>query len=162
MCVETNVSMTQVLVPKSVLDKIREHENNWPRLSERGGLLLGYRKNDAIQIDSATFPGRWDYATPTLFRRSEQGHKLRALREWVRSGQTIDWVGEWHTHPGGVAEPSFVDRRSWRRIAGHTKRLMAFLIFNDTQMYAGLQSPHVSRVKKLTLDEENDVAKLFT
>ncbi|MER8687105.1 Mov34/MPN/PAD-1 family protein [Mesorhizobium sp. M1136] len=153
--------MTQVLVPKSVLDEIREHEKNWPGVRERGGLLLGYRKADAIQIDSATFPGSWDYATPTLFRRSEQGHRLRALREWVRSAQTIDWVGEWHTHPRGLAVPSFVDQRSWRRIVSHTRKPMAFLIFNDTQIYAGLQSPRVSLVRKLKLEEDNDVAKLF-
>lgn len=153
--------MTQVLLPKSVLDEIRKHEKNWPRGRERGGLLLGYRKANAIQIDSATFPSPWDYATPTLFQRSERGHRLRALREWVRSGQTIDWVGEWHTHPGGLAAPSFVDRRSWRRIVAHTKMPMAFLIFNDIYMYAGLQAPRACRAKELKLDEESETAKLF-
>jgi integrative and conjugative element protein (TIGR02256 family) len=128
---------------------------------EQGGLLLGYRKADAIQIQSATFPGRWDHASPVLFQRSARGHRVRALREWLRSGRTIDWVGEWHTHPGGSVRPSYIDRRSWMRLARHAASPMVFLIFNDTQLYVGAQDPRSVSVRELTSTEQDAGAVLY-
>jgi integrative and conjugative element protein (TIGR02256 family) len=103
--------VTKLLLPTQILGKIDRHGRTWPLGRERGGLLLGHRKADAIQLTSATFPNAWDQGAPTRFYRSERGHCVIALRAWLKSGMTVDWVGEWHTHPGGSAAPSFIDRR---------------------------------------------------
>jgi integrative and conjugative element protein (TIGR02256 family) len=153
--------VTGVLIPDAVIDAIWAYVRARRDGREQGGLLLGYRKSDAIQIESATFPGRWDRSSAALFQRSERGHRLRALREWVRSARTIDWVGEWHTHPGGVVRPSFIDRRSWIRLARHTSAPMTFLIFNDSQIYVGLQCPLANRVAQLAVAEQGTSAILY-
>ncbi len=154
--------MKDVLVPESVLADVAKHGLSWPAGLERGGILLGYRKLEAIEITSLTLPGRWDCARPTLFRRSERGHRMRALREWKASGHTIDWVGEWHTHPGGTAEPSSVDRRTWMELARHTAKPMAFLIFDDQHLFVGLQTHGFGPITALSLEALECGAVLFS
>ena len=153
--------MISVLVPNEVIEGIRAHVLSTFTGREQGGLLLGFRKHGAIEIHSASFPARWDLATSTHFRRSERGHRLKALREWIRSNQTVDWIGEWHTHPGGKSQPSSVDLHNWRKLVRHTGKPMAFLIFNDDTMYAGLQGVAIWRVKHLRTMESNDWGSLF-
>lgn len=153
--------MIDVLIPDAVIDVIRKRVSSASHRNEQGGLLLGYRKGAAIEIESATFPGAWDHASATIFQRSERGHRVRALRAWLRSGKTIDWIGEWHTHPGGLARPSFTDRRTWARLAKHTGSPMAFLIFSDFELYAGLQMPRAIAVRKLKVVEKDLGASLF-
>ncbi len=79
----------------------------------------------------------------------------------MRSDQTCDWLGEWHTHPGGLAAPSFIDKASWVRLARHAKKSMAFLIFSDSDMYVGVQSGWLRSVRRLNLLEESRDALLF-
>lgn len=141
--------MISVLVPHAIVGSICDKAPTAKGHNEQGGLLLGYRKGDALELCSATFPAHWDHATPTLFKRSFRGHRMSALREWVRSDHTVDWVGEWHTHPGGRARPSWIDRRSWGALVGHTKHRMAFIIFSHDSMYLGLQASPRSAVKQL-------------
>ncbi|WP_341896748.1 Mov34/MPN/PAD-1 family protein [Sphingobium sp. YR657] len=153
--------MTKLLLPKAVIEDIRAHSERSVRGHERGGIILGFRKADALQVESVTFPQIWDQSSPTMFRRSERGHRISALREWMRSDQTCDWLGEWHTHPGGLAAPSFIDKASWVRLARHAKKSMAFLIFSDSDMYVGVQSGWLRSVRRLNLLEESRDALLF-
>lgn len=153
--------MTAVLIPHSIFDALRVHVNSRKDGHEQGGLFLGFRKPGALQIDEVTFPNRWDRASVAQFMRSERGHRVRALRAWVRSGRTMDWIGEWHTHPGGMATPSFIDRRSWLRLAKHTGKPMLFMVLSDAQVFLGVQRPETDRVLALKLVEENAEASLF-
>lgn len=162
MCNNAESVLAAVLIPNAVFDLIHRHVRSVTNGCEQGGLLLGYRKSTNIQIEGATFPGLWDHGSSTIFHRSERGHRVRALREWVRSGKIIDWVGEWHTHPGGLARPSFTDRRTWARLAKHTSNPMAFLIFSDTDQYAGLQIPHARFVRSLRVSERSAGMTLFS
>lgn len=154
--------MTSVLVPERVLADVVKHGLSWPAGRERGGILLGYRKPGAIEITGLTLPGRWDRAYSTLFRRSERGHRIRALREWKASGHTVDWVGEWHTHPGGTAEPSSIDRRTWIELVRHTAKPMTFLIFDDQHLFVGLQNNGFGPITPLSLEDLGCGAVLFS
>lgn len=153
--------MTKLLLPAQILGEIGRHGRNWPRGRERGGLLLGHRKADAIQLTSATFPNAWDQGSPTRFCRSERGHRVSALRAWLKSGMTVDWVGEWHTHSGINAAPSLIDRRSWAQIAKHTGKTMAFLILSDQAAYVALQFAGDREPRRLREIERSSDASLF-
>jgi integrative and conjugative element protein (TIGR02256 family) len=144
-----------------MIDEIHQRIRTCRSGNEQGGLLLGYRKESALQITSYTLPQKWDYATPFLFKRNTRGHKKLAHDEWRRSGKTVDWLGEWHTHPGGTATPSITDRRSWQRLVRHTKKPMTFLIFSDHEMYAGLQQLVPASLRQLDKVEENEEAILL-
>jgi integrative and conjugative element protein (TIGR02256 family) len=153
--------MTQVLVPRSLMTQITAQVSGKAPVAEAGGLLLGHRKGDAIELTQLTFPTRWDRATSTRFERSALGHRIAALRAWKQSHGTIDWVGEWHTHPFGSPNPSFIDQTSWRKIARHSKRPMAFIIGGKCSVFIGVQELSSHRVIKLEKLECNDEFELF-
>lgn len=154
--------MTSVLVPHAVIAAIRAKAPTAHGHNEQGGLLLGYRKAGALEICSATFPTHWDHGTPTLFKRSLRGHRIAALREWLRSDHTVDWIGEWHTHPGGHARPSWIDLRSWRGLVGHAKKPMSFVIFGPSSLYLGLQSASHGAIKQLRPAEADSLYTLYS
>lgn len=133
--------MKSVLIPRSLSAEIEDHSYSWPKNKERGGILMGHRKAEALHVTGWTFPGAWDTGTATRFFRSHRSHRLRALREWIKSGMTVDWIGEWHTHPGFSATPSLVDQHSWQKIGKRSKKIMVYMIFSDSEIYVGLQMP---------------------
>jgi integrative and conjugative element protein (TIGR02256 family) len=155
-------TLTNVLIPNDALAGVRAHIERDSRRIEHGGILLGYRKPDAIHITSMTYPGRWDRPSSMLFRRSARGHRIRALREWVKSRQTVDWVGEWHTHPDGLAKPSIIDRMNWLRISRHTSKPMTFLIFSDHDLYVCIQTHRQRNPIQLNFAEAADGWSLFS
>jgi integrative and conjugative element protein (TIGR02256 family) len=84
---------------------------------------------------------RWDRGSLLSFRRSARGHQAVALKRWKRSGGTVDWLGEWHSHPEAVPSPSGIDRASWREIAGERAAPMVFLIIGYSGLWLGLSMP---------------------
>ncbi|WP_390902658.1 Mov34/MPN/PAD-1 family protein [Sphingomonas oryzagri] len=138
---------------------IRFHARATHRL-ESGGLLLGYRKGSDLHVVDATFPSRWDRATRTMFHRSAIDHRRKAFKAWRTSSGTIDWIGEWHTHPGGTARPSSIDLRSWATITIRRRAPMVFMILDDQGQYLGLQTDRTLRQFNRVL-EESVTAILF-
>ncbi|KQU89470.1 hypothetical protein ASD00_26815 [Ensifer sp. Root31] len=153
--------MTVLLLPDAVSARIRSYLSTRSDKNEHGGLLLGYRKPGAIEIKDVTFPSRWDRSSPVRFHRSAMGHRIKALREWISSGGTVDWVGEWHSHPIGSCQPSSIDRNNWRMLAVHTGRPMAFLIFGRGDLYAGMQLPWNDAYRSLSVAERSNEAELY-
>ena len=145
----------------ALLDEILTYARMSRSSNEAGGLLLGMRKGDAIHLTKLTLPNMWDRATPVQFERSALGHRMTALRTWKTSRGTVDWVGEWHTHPFGSSNPSFTDQTSWRKLANHTKRPMAFIIGGKKDSFVGIQLHANRSVVRLMLIESNDAFQLF-
>lgn len=138
--------MTDILLPKAVVHSLRKYLDENRTGNEHGGILLGLRKESALQVVSATLPQKWDYATPISFKRSARGHAGIATKEWLKSGHEVDWLGEWHSHPPGHPNPSTIDRLSWKRISRQTQKTMLFVIFSGADMYVGIQKPQFPAV----------------
>jgi integrative and conjugative element protein (TIGR02256 family) len=156
------VTATQILIPRRLLEQMEVSGRASEIRNESGGLLLGFRKGLSIEIKEITFPQPRDRASPTLFRRSAFGHREKALASWKASGGTVDWVGEWHTHPNGFASPSFIDRLSWRKLAKHSKRPMAFIIIGATSAYVGWQESAHRSARTLGLVEADSDNLLYS
>lgn len=86
---------------------------------EAGGMLLGRQisgGNDVV-IDAASEPSRMDRRARFWFRRARKPAQELVDAAWQQSQGTVNYFGEWHTHPEAVPTPSCVDRRDWRKIA---------------------------------------------
>ncbi|MXO69023.1 hypothetical protein GRI72_09320 [Altererythrobacter marinus] len=129
--------------------------------SEAGGLLLGYRKGIDFEVIAATLPNQWDRASSARFVRSVRGHRIRALREWKKSQGSVDWIGEWHSHPHGALRPSYIDLTNWKKLRTQTGKEMVFAIvgFNDLGLW--LQSRPLGRAVHLDLKLGDDAGSLF-
>lgn len=155
----TGRKVTCVLLPRTLIESLRAHMHSTTSGHEQGGLILGYRKAGAMEVCSVSFPTRWDRGSRTRFHRSERGHRFKALREWLASGRTVDWLGEWHTHPGGFALPSSIDLQTWLQLTRHRKRPMVFIILSNRDIYVGHHDG--GHVRQMTATEQDSDAILF-
>ncbi|MGH6712980.1 MAG: Mov34/MPN/PAD-1 family protein [Bradyrhizobium sp.] len=132
---------TTILLAKSLLAAVSIDVKQHGQHKERGGILLGFRRGPHLHIDEATVPMRMDVGTMFAFRRSSVGHREIAIKRWHESNRTIDWVGEWHSHPEESPSPSSIDLRSWREITRGRAVPMAFLIIGWKRGWLGLCVP---------------------
>ncbi len=96
--------------------------------NEQGGILLGSYRGPHIEMVDMTFPGPMDTGTRTSFTKVDRVHQSVATKVWRASGGTRAYIGEWHTHPGSQAIPSFLDRRTWGQISAGIKHTGVFVI----------------------------------
>jgi integrative and conjugative element protein (TIGR02256 family) len=103
---------------------------------EAGGILLGHHRGPHVEILKCTTPMAADRRTRFGFVRQDKGHQEFAMGEWQRSAGTINFVGEWHTHPERHPTPSWIDRRSWRRQMSRTEQdPLVFIIVGSAAVY---------------------------
>lgn len=108
---------TLVHLAGDVLTVFESHIQPIGRSRESGGILLGCVRGSNLEIVEATIPSRFDERFPFLFVRKAAWHRQVAEKRWRRSGGTVRYLGEWHTHPEDLPSPSTVDLVEWRKLA---------------------------------------------
>lgn len=88
---------------------------------ETGGILFGYwiRPRVEVAVTKVIGPGPKAVHERSLFRPDaeyQEGELERLFYEF-KCSQT--YLGDWHTHPGGVPRLSSLDLRTLRKIAWH-------------------------------------------
>lgn len=122
-----------ILIEPEVITTLERHRQREIDACEAGGILLGHRRGVHLHITEATEPTEHDIRTRTSFVRSPKVHQNVALERWRLSHGTVDYLGEWHTHPELHPRPSSIDRREWRAICQLRGSLsMVFIIAGTT------------------------------
>jgi integrative and conjugative element protein (TIGR02256 family) len=129
----------KILIEAEPLTLMDGYRQDSPGRPESGGILLGYRRGEHLHVTMATAPQKSDRGWRNLFKRSARYHQEIALREWNSSDKTIDYLGEWHTHPQHLPNPSAIDLIEWRKICSLRKSSMTFLIIGwNGELWLGL------------------------
>lgn len=86
--------------------------------AEAGGILLGrlISSSTNVVIDRVTPPSLHDRRSRFAFFRARRPAQAAVDQAWNESGQVINYLGEWHTHPEDHPSPSCIDKRDWNRI----------------------------------------------
>jgi integrative and conjugative element protein (TIGR02256 family) len=134
-----------VIVTAAVLRQVTKHRQTAGHHQEAGGILLGSRRGRHIEITFATTPKRGDKRSRTAFHRLSLFHQRFATRAWLRLGRTLDYLGEWHTHPERDPSPSLIDRGEWTKLVRSNKRELVFLILGISGVWIGLSNSGVVR-----------------
>jgi integrative and conjugative element protein (TIGR02256 family) len=130
----------KILIEDAVLTRIQAYRQLTPNAPEAGGILLGYRRGVHLHLVEATLPGAHDQRSRTAFWRRDPAHQNAATNGWTRTHQTLDYVGEWHTHPEAFPSPSSLDLQEWRDICTRTREMMTFLIVGTRDQWFGVGS----------------------
>ncbi|NLY34818.1 MAG: hypothetical protein GX040_08915 [Alcaligenaceae bacterium] len=101
----------------SVLKIFKSYRQQFFGQPEGGGILLGRRRGKHLEVVLATEPNCTDRRAIFSFVRETHGHADFAEQAWHQGGKTIDYLGEWHTHPQNVPTPSTIDRNEWNKLA---------------------------------------------
>lgn len=128
-----------ILLESRVLRIFGQHRQRCPTAPESGGILLGYRRQHHLHITGVTTPDESDGRMRNFFSRSAHFHQSVASEKWQNSGGTVDYIGEWHTHPELDPTPSAIDKRGWLRISRFRKAPMVFIIVGErNDLWVGL------------------------
>lgn len=118
----------KILIEPRVIELVLGYCQHKITKTESGGILLGYRRGHHLHIVAATTPQPDDQRMRFRFFRRDPNHQMVALRQWRMSGNTMDYIGEWHTHPEPEPTPSSLDMSEWKKICRARKTCMVFLI----------------------------------
>lgn len=151
----------KVLVPHKILKSLQHENLRIAGTHEVGGVLLGYRRGEDIEIVNATFPSNGDKSSRNKFERLSRHHQLVAMKFWKASQKKIDWVGEWHTHPEKTPTPSTIDIKSWRQLVSRHGSPMSFIILGYDGVWIGNVCDSTSKPERLALLEKSKKYALF-
>lgn len=130
---------SKVLVEIHVVSLLGEYKQNINSKPESGGILLGYRRGEHLHVVQATTPQKNDVASRCSFTRKDPFHQSAALAKWHESGETLDYLGDWHTHPEYEPSPSRVDFEGWEQLMTRFEKPFVFMIIGITgQMWVGV------------------------
>lgn len=96
-------------------EMLREAGSRFPM--ETGGVLLGVATSSDVWIDMIIGPGPASQHSATRFVPDADFQQREVARIYEASGRRVEYLGDWHTHPGGSAALSWTDHRTLRRIA---------------------------------------------
>lgn len=108
--------------------------------SEAGGILMGEIRGNDVYVQKITTPNKLDTRTRFSFIRHKDNAQLILNHEWVNSGFTMTYLGEWHTHPEKNPNPSFQDLKMIREQFCLGKLTLPFLIL----IIQGIEKKYIS------------------
>jgi integrative and conjugative element protein (TIGR02256 family) len=88
---------------------------------ETGGILLGYESAESASAVITHLVGAGPGATrkPSEFLPDGHWQEQEVARVYAASGRRSTYLGDWHSHPVGVAAPSRKDQSTARKISTH-------------------------------------------
>jgi integrative and conjugative element protein (TIGR02256 family) len=100
-------------------------------IPESGGMIVGRLivGSDDVVVDEATIPTRDDQQGRFFFKRAKRAAQEIIDKLWNDSNCTVNYLGEWHTHPETIPHPSEVDLKNWKRITHRAQYEQDFLFF---------------------------------
>lgn len=84
---------------------------------ETGGVLLGWRERDDVVVTHVVGPGPLASHEAKAFSPDSEWQAAQIAELYEASGRRLAYLGDWHTHPVGVARPSRRDEATLVRIA---------------------------------------------
>jgi integrative and conjugative element protein (TIGR02256 family) len=98
---------------------------------EAGGMLIGrYLLGcDDIVVDQVTVPMDGDVRERCFFQKNTINHQRILESLWEQSKGTANYIGEWHTHPETIPNPSGHDFNQWRKVLKETKTDQSTIFF---------------------------------
>lgn len=99
--------------------------------AEAGGMLLGRLISESrdLVVDEVTEPTKLDLKGRFYFIRRRRAAQRRVNKAWAESNGTLNYLGEWHSHPEDDPTPSQVDIENWHRIGSEARFEQDFLLF---------------------------------
>jgi integrative and conjugative element protein (TIGR02256 family) len=112
--------MQVVWLPEPARALMEKDALKWsPR--ETGGPLFGYERYGELTVTRACLPGPAATHLPMLYRPDRRAVQRAIDEVYEESDGHERWIGSWHTHPLGRAQPSWVDQRTAGRISAEDK-----------------------------------------
>ncbi|MUK60727.1 peptidase [Aliivibrio fischeri] len=121
-----------VVLTEHVLAVLEKYRQTRRQDNEAAGILLGEKRGQHIVITDLSEPGKGDLRKRNLVDRRGKHHQQKVDDCFQLSGGTVNYLGEWHTHPEDFPKPSQKDRTSWSvHLKGGTPKIVLIVGIKD-------------------------------
>ncbi|MFW4597076.1 Mov34/MPN/PAD-1 family protein [Pseudomonas aeruginosa] len=127
-----------VVVSEEVMTLITSYRQSSPEDWEAGGILMGKRRGQHLEVNFATAPQVKDIRSRYGFIRHPDGHQEIAESRLKLTNGEENYIGEWHTHPENHPLPSTIDTRDWRRLSKNHRAPLLVIIGGIQACYFGI------------------------
>ena len=105
-----------VQIPKKIyVDLIKINKNS---SVEECGIFLGEINKDIIKIAKIVLDNMEKNKKKRSTIRYTKGI-YQKYQKYINQDDSIDYIGEWHTHPNGLSFPSLLDNRAMKGLLNH-------------------------------------------
>lgn len=104
-----------VVIMPNVIERLLNHRQLKTYSKEAAGVLIGEKRGLHFIIRELSEPGKGDIRSRFAVDRQGIHHQKVVNDAFACSGGTLQYVGEWHTHPENNPSPSTKDLNSWRK-----------------------------------------------
>ena len=112
-------SASTVWLPVALKARLIDEASDY-RPSETGGILLGYEADSTdLVICDLVDAGPDAERSRSRFTPDGEWQEREVAKLYAESGRLHTYLGDWHSHPAGMARPSRRDKETARRIAEH-------------------------------------------
>lgn len=104
-------------IEDGVLATMKRYVQNGPFRRESGGVLIGRElvEGGLVVVEHMTVPMPGDRRGRFSFDRRDSAH-VDFYNKLNEEACINAYIGEWHTHPERIPNPSVRDRRNWSKI----------------------------------------------
>lgn len=135
---EMNSNGYEIILSEKVMSIFEKYKEEYSYEIETGGILIGKVEDvcKRIYVADLTEPFDGDKRTRCRYVRAEKGHQQYMDDVWERSGHTLTYLGEWHTHNQNVIFASPVDYSNWLKISNknHNADILIFIILGRNDL----------------------------
>lgn len=104
-----------IVIMPHVAERLLAHKQVKSDSAEAAGVIIGERRGNHLVIQRISEPGQDDRRSRYAVDRCGRIHQLAVDQAFSQSGGTLQYLGEWHTHPEDYPTPSPRDLKSWRK-----------------------------------------------
>ncbi|MBR7781870.1 CBASS system CD-NTase/cGAS isopeptidase Cap3 [Undibacterium luofuense] len=123
-----------VIMPTVVTRLLVYRQLHW-NSKEAAGVLIGERRGPHLVVQDISEPGNGDIRSRYSVDRRGSHHQTVVDEAFIRSSGTLQYLGEWHTHPEDKPSPSAKDLSSWRRHLVDSEQMLLVIVGRE-EMWA--------------------------
>ena len=117
-----------VVIMSSTLKRLLIYRQHSWCSKEAGGVLIGERRGTHIVIQEISEPGEGDIRSRNSVDRRGPHHQKVVNEAFSRSLGTLQYLGEWHSHPEDIPAPSIKDLNTWERHLVDSKPMILLIV----------------------------------
>ncbi|WP_345860574.1 Mov34/MPN/PAD-1 family protein [Shewanella algae] len=133
-----------VVIKESAFSRMKSFTQSRLWDKEAAGVLIGERRAGNLVVCEVTEPGKGDKRSRHSVDRRGPHHQQAVDQAFERSNGTLQYLGEWHTHPEDYPTPSPKDYNSWGK-GLNFEDPMIVLIIGRKSTYVGKKVRNVIR-----------------
>lgn len=137
-----------VIMPNVLARLMRYRQLHWYSL-EAAGVLIGERRGPHLVIQDISEPGKGDIRSRYYVDRKGVHHQRAVELAFLRSGGTLQYIGEWHSHPEDEPSPSTKDRDSWNRYLSALEPMVLIIVGRKKLMVAKKEDRNIIPLTEL-------------